>query len=108
MAGSLEDLCKALVGEIGMSVSRSANSTSCDPFIYSSVRRHESVIHVSDFYTTSILQDVLDALGDALFNAELGPAWRRLCPATQKALGSWMAHFTHRQDQYQVRGMGLG
>ena len=64
MAGSLEDLCRALVGEIGMS-------------------------------------DVLDALGDALFNAELGPAWRRLCPDTQKALGSWMSHFTHRQEQYQ-------
>jgi len=64
MAGSLQDLKRALVGEIGMS-------------------------------------DDLDALGDSLYNAFLPALWRRLCPDTQKPLGSWMAHFTRRHSQYE-------
>jgi len=65
MAGSLEDLCKALVGEIGMS-------------------------------------DVLDALGDALFNGRFPDLYRKLAPDTEKQLGSWMQHFTRRKTQYEA------
>ena len=64
MAGSLLDLQRALVGEIGMS-------------------------------------DELDALGDSLFNGFLPAMWRRLCPDTQKPLGSWMGHYQHRYQQYE-------
>ena len=64
MAGSLEDLVRALVGEIGMS-------------------------------------DVLDALGDALFNGRFPNLYRRLAPDTEKPLGSWMQHFSRRQQQYE-------
>jgi dynein heavy chain len=64
MAGSLEDLVRALVGEIGMS-------------------------------------DVLDALGDALFNGRFPDMYRRLAPDTEKPLGSWMGHFGKRQAQYE-------
>jgi len=46
------------------------------------------------------MDDELDALGDALFNGFLPASWRRLCPSTQKPLGSWMSHFTRRQTQY--------
>lgn len=63
MAASLEDLVKALVGEIGMS-------------------------------------DVLDALGDALFNGRFPEMYRRLTPETEKKLGSWMQHFDRREIQY--------
>ena len=61
---SLDELDKALVGEIGMS-------------------------------------DALDAVGDALYNGTLPMMWRRLCPSTQKPLGSWMVHFQARLVQYQ-------
>jgi len=64
MASSLQDLKRALVGEIGMS-------------------------------------DDLDALGDSLFNAYLPSLWRRLCPDTQKPLGSWMVHYSRRHKQYE-------
>lgn len=64
MAGSLLDLQRALVGEIGMS-------------------------------------DELDALGDSLFNGFLPGMWRRLCPDTQKPLGSWMGHYSRRYAQYE-------
>ena len=65
MAASLEDLVRALVGEIGMS-------------------------------------DVLDALGDALFNGRFPDLYRKLAPDTEKKLGSWMQHFTRRQKQYET------
>jgi len=64
MAATLQDLKRALVGEIGMS-------------------------------------DDLDALGDSLYNAFLPNLWRKLCPDTQKPLGSWMTHFTKRHQQYE-------
>jgi dynein heavy chain len=63
MALSLQDLQKALIGEIGMS-------------------------------------DELDSLGDSLFNGFLPGMWRKLCPDTQKPLGSWMLHFLRRYGQY--------
>lgn len=64
MAGSLLDLQRALIGEIGMS-------------------------------------DELDSLGDNLFNGFLPNMWRRLAPATQKPLGSWMGHYLQRNAQYK-------
>jgi len=64
LASSLEDLVRALIGEIGMS-------------------------------------DVLDALGDALFNGRFPDLYRKLAPDTEKQLGSWMSHFTRRQKQYE-------
>jgi len=48
------------------------------------------------------MSDDLDALGDSLFNGFLPGMWKRLCPDTQKALGSWMSHFTHRHEQYDA------
>lgn len=42
----------------------------------------------------------LDNLGDSLFNGFLPMSWRRLCPKTQKLLGSWMQHFCRRHEQY--------
>jgi dynein heavy chain len=60
---SLRNLCKALVGEIGMS-------------------------------------DDLDKLGDSLFNGFLPDMWRRYTPKTEKPLGSWIAYFQRRHDQY--------
>jgi len=44
--------------------------------------------------------DSLDAIGDALFNGFLPACWAKLAPATEKKLGSWMSHFTHRYEQY--------
>lgn len=65
MAATLEDLVRALVGEIGMS-------------------------------------DVLDALGDALFNGRFPPLYSKLAPDTQKKLGGWMQHFAMRKGQYEA------
>ena len=65
MASSLQDLRRALTGEIGMS-------------------------------------DELDNLGDSLFNGFLPSTWRKLCPNTQKPLGSWMMHFSARYKQYDT------
>jgi len=49
------------------------------------------------------MSDELDALGDSLYNAFLPQSWRhRLAPATEKGLGSWMQHFTRRNDQYAL------
>jgi dynein heavy chain len=42
----------------------------------------------------------LDALGAALFDGQLPAMWRRLAPATEKNLGSWMKHFFRRNQQY--------
>lgn len=70
MASSLQDLRKALTGEIGMS-------------------------------------DELDNLGDSLFNGFLPASWRKLCPNTQKPLGSWMLHFSRRYEQYD-RWLSVG
>ena len=63
MAGSLVDLSRALVGEIGMSES-------------------------------------LEELGTALFNGTIPAPWRTMAPASEKPLGSWMAHFAERHRQY--------
>ena len=65
MAGSLQDLQRALIGEIGMS-------------------------------------DELEQLGDNIFNGFLPNMWRRLCPATEKPLGSWMGHYMNRYSQYKL------
>jgi len=43
----------------------------------------------------------LDELADSLFNGFLPGSWRRLAPHTEKGLGSWMAHFQRRYDQYK-------
>ena len=42
----------------------------------------------------------LDKLGSALYNGDLPARWRRLAPATEKPLGSWMQHFLRRHAQY--------
>ncbi len=44
-------------------------------------------------------QDI-DSLANSLFNGQLPDAWRRLAPATEKLLGSWMLHFKARHAQY--------
>lgn len=46
------------------------------------------------------MSNELDDLSAALFNGYLPDAWRRLAPQTEKGLGSWMAHFQRRHDQY--------
>jgi dynein heavy chain, axonemal len=46
------------------------------------------------------MSDALEDVASALFNAKLPSLWRTLCPDTQKPLGSWMAHFTTRHEQY--------
>lgn len=43
---------------------------------------------------------VLDNVATSLFNGQLPAAWRKLCPATCKALGGWIDHFLGRQEQY--------
>ncbi|KAI8847268.1 dynein heavy chain and region D6 of dynein motor-domain-containing protein [Chytridium lagenaria] len=43
----------------------------------------------------------LDELANALFNGALPPMWRSAAPQTEKGLGSWMAHFEKRYNQYQ-------
>lgn len=42
----------------------------------------------------------LDELANSLFNGALPPMWRPLAPQTEKRLGSWMAHFERRYQQY--------
>ena len=46
------------------------------------------------------MSDELDSLGDSLLNGFLPPSWKKAAPDTQKGLGSWMAHFTSRHQQY--------
>jgi len=46
------------------------------------------------------MSNELDDLAAALFNGYLPDTWRRLAPQTQKGLGSWMAHFQRRHEQY--------
>lgn len=46
------------------------------------------------------MSDDLENLGDSLFNGFLPDGWRKLCPNTQKPLGSWMLHFSARYKQY--------
>eukprot|EP00742_Colponemidia_sp_Colp-10_P004363 GILJ01004656.1.p1 GENE.GILJ01004656.1~~GILJ01004656.1.p1 ORF type:complete len:2862 (-),score=582.32 GILJ01004656.1:82-7611(-) len=43
----------------------------------------------------------LDDLAVSLFNGFLPDMWRRLAPATQKRLGSWIIHFQKRYAQYR-------
>jgi len=47
------------------------------------------------------MSTVLDELATALFNGQLPGMWRRLAPATEKGLGSWIAHCKGRNDQYR-------
>jgi len=47
------------------------------------------------------MSDELDSLGDSLYNGFLPEPWRKLAPATEKSLGSWMVHFTRRHEQYE-------
>ena len=46
------------------------------------------------------MSDDLDSLGDSLFNGFLPQMWKKLCPDTQKPLGSWVTHYTRRHAQY--------
>jgi dynein heavy chain len=46
------------------------------------------------------MSNELDNLADALFNGDIPSAWRKLCPDTQKSLGSWITHFQRRYEQY--------
>jgi len=47
------------------------------------------------------MSESLDELATSLYNGYLPQMWRRLCPDTQKKLGSWMEHFKHRFEQYR-------
>ena len=47
------------------------------------------------------MSDDLDSLGDSLFNGFLPTLWKKLCPDTQKPLGSWVIHYTKRHEQYE-------
>jgi dynein heavy chain len=47
------------------------------------------------------MSEELESLGDSLYNGFLPAMWRRLCPSTQKSLGSWMIHFQNRYTQYE-------
>ncbi|KNE56972.1 hypothetical protein AMAG_17984 [Allomyces macrogynus ATCC 38327] len=42
----------------------------------------------------------LDELASNLFNGTLPTQWKTLAPQTEKSLGSWMAHFERRYQQY--------
>ncbi|CAG9462277.1 unnamed protein product [Pedinophyceae sp. YPF-701] len=44
----------------------------------------------------------LEALANSLFNGQLPEHWARVNPATEKMLGSWMAWFSRRYDQYNT------
>jgi len=46
------------------------------------------------------MSDTLDTLADALFDAKLPKMFKSLAPMTEKGLGSWMAHFSQRHEQY--------
>jgi dynein heavy chain len=48
------------------------------------------------------MSDTLDALGNSLHMGELPGLWSAKAPWTQKPIGSWMMHFTHRDRQYQA------
>ena len=43
----------------------------------------------------------LDAVSQSLMNGQLPDSWRRLAPATEKGLGSWMVHYQRRYAQYK-------
>lgn len=43
---------------------------------------------------------VLDNVAYSLYNGQLPNSWRKLAPATCKALGGWMEHYQKRQEQY--------
>jgi dynein heavy chain len=47
------------------------------------------------------MSESLEELGSAFFNGTIPAAWRRLAPATEKGLGSWMAHYDARGAQYR-------
>ena len=46
------------------------------------------------------MSESLEELGTALFNGTIPAPWRTMAPASEKPLGSWMAHFAARHGQY--------
>lgn len=62
---NIDDLIKALKGEIGMSLD-------------------------------------LDAMANSLYIGQLPQRWRKYCPATLKALSTWLQHLQGRADQYET------
>jgi dynein heavy chain len=46
------------------------------------------------------MSNELDDLAEALFQGVLPGIWRKLCPDTEKPLGSWITHFQRRHGQY--------
>jgi len=44
----------------------------------------------------------LDELGTGIFNGQLPGMWRKLTPATDKSLGSWMLFHQRRYSQYKA------
>merc|ERR1712054_688067 len=46
------------------------------------------------------MSNELEEVLNALFSANLPPAWRRFAPATKMMLANWMAHFQRRFKQY--------
>lgn len=64
-------------------------------------RMEASLLDLSRALTGEIgMSDSLEELGDALFNGFLPSMWRALAPDTEKALSSWMKHFSDRLAQY--------
>lgn len=65
------------------------------------LKMHESLTELQRALQGIVgMSNELDDLAAALFNGFLPDTWRRLAPQTQKGLGSWMAHFQRRHDQY--------
>jgi dynein heavy chain len=48
------------------------------------------------------MSNELDELSRSLYNGQLPSIWRSLAPATLKSLGTWIAHFLRRNDQYKT------
>jgi len=48
------------------------------------------------------MNDELDDLASSLYDGFLPAAWRKLSPATEKLLTSWMNHFQSRCKQYET------
>lgn len=65
------------------------------------IKMHESLTELGRALQGIVgMSNELDDLAAALFNGFLPDTWRRLAPQTQKGLGSWMAHFQRRFEQY--------
>merc|ERR1711968_43937 len=64
---------------------------------------HDSLVDLGRALIGEIgMSDTLDALGTNLHGGQLPDMWRRFCPWTEKPIGSWMAHFVHRDQQYKT------